>query len=69
VADQYGRESIRAVRGRQGDICAKFIHDRARLEGVGAERLKKNFVNRMCTGLWGVVDGVWNATRVMSDER
>jgi hypothetical protein len=70
VADQYGRESIRAVRDRQGDIRAKFIHGRARLEGSGAERLKKNFVNGMCTGLSGVVDGVWNAReRVMSDER
>ena len=69
MADQYGRESIRAVRARQGDICTKFIHDRASIGAVGAERLKKNFVNRMCTGLSGVVDGVWNATRVMSDER
>lgn len=67
MADQYGRESIRAFMGWQGDIRVKFIHVRARLGRIGTERLKKNFLNGMCTELSGVVDGVWNG--IQNDER
>jgi hypothetical protein len=44
----------------QGDVYLFFIHARARLGAIDAERLKKNLLNRICTVLSGVVDGVWN---------